>query len=119
MQLRYLGFDQLEKARAYRFGVMSRPEDERQFVVTVDLALFHKHGVGIQEGPSLCALKLAADLLEPSQVTHELTTEDFQVFVKARTAEQERKLQARKAGPRRIRARVAQKQSPWHTLQGH
>jgi hypothetical protein len=62
MELRYLGFSQLQNARAYRFDVTEAGQAKRQLVVTVDLGLFRMHHVGIQEGPNLCAKKLAADL---------------------------------------------------------
>ena len=56
MELRYLGFDQLQNARGYRFNLVVKGDATRQFVVTVDLALFLAHRVGIQEGAqSLCA----------------------------------------------------------------
>ena len=116
MQLRYLGFDQLENARAYRFGVIGRSEDDRQFVITVDLGLFRKYGVAIQEGPSLCAQKLAADLEGLHDGAHELTMNDLQAFVSRRADEDARRLQSRKGVPRRPKA-PASAQSPWRGLQ--
>lgn len=52
--LQYRGFEQIGATRAYRFSRISRGGDTRQYVVNVDLALFFKHHVGIQEGPALC-----------------------------------------------------------------
>ena len=43
MELRYLGFDQLDNARAYRFDVIAKGEATRQLSVTVDLGLFRTH----------------------------------------------------------------------------
>ena len=118
MQLRYLGFSQVGNARAYRFGVISQTADDREFVVTADLSLFRKYGVAIQEGPSLCAKKLTADLEGPGGGAHELTMTDLGAFTAARTVVEERKLQSRKRVPRRARYPLTNAQSPWHSLQG-
>src|SRR5690348_12499105 len=77
MELRYQGFEQLQNARGYRFDLVTKGSALRQFVVTVDLALFRTHAVGIQEGPSLCAQKLLADLENRFEGDHQLTTEDL------------------------------------------
>ena len=60
--LRYMGFDQTESIRAYRFQRAAPGEETKTFIVTTDLALFRKHRVGIQEGPALCLQTLAACL---------------------------------------------------------
>lgn len=62
LQLRYMGFDQTESIRAYRFQRAAPGEATKTFIVTTDLALFRKHRVGIQEGPALCLQTLAAHL---------------------------------------------------------
>lgn len=114
LQFRYLGFDQLANARAYRFGVISRTEDDRKFVVTVDLALFRKHGVAIQEGPSLCARKLAADLEQSVEgISHELTADDLKLFAQDRADAEARKVEARSAGGRRPKPPVTNAASAW------
>ncbi|HZT30300.1 MAG TPA: hypothetical protein VFA33_10480 [Bryobacteraceae bacterium] len=113
MELRYLGFDQLQNARAYRFDVIAKGEATRHFVVTVDLELFRTHHVGIQEGPSLCGHKLLVDLEASSEGTHELTTEDLRLYAEARAAAEARRLDARKGGPRRPKAPADLSQSPW------
>lgn len=112
MELRYLGFDQLDNARAYRFDVIAKGEATRQFIVTVDLGLFRTHHVGIQEGPGLCAHKLLADLQISFEGAHELTTEDLRIYAETRAAAEARKLEARKGGPRRAKA-AEHFQSPW------
>jgi hypothetical protein len=113
MELRYLGFDQLQNARAYRFDAIAKGEATRQFVVTVDLALFRTHRVGIQEGPSLCAHKLTADLEGSPQDSHELTTEDLRAYAEARANAEARKIELRKSGLRRSKAPVENPQSTW------
>jgi hypothetical protein len=115
MELRYLGFEQLQNARRYRFDLLAKGEEPRQFVVTVDLALFRTHGVGIQEGPSLCAQKLLADL-EKSCLDgdHELTTEDLRAYASERADAEARRIAARKGGPRRPKAPALSAPSPWH-----
>jgi hypothetical protein len=113
VELRYLGFSQLENERAYRFDVTEGDHATRQLIVTVDLGLFRVHHVGIQEGPNLCARKLAADLEGCSEGTHatapfhELTNEDLRACASARDAEEARKVRSRKGGVRRSMASSA------------
>ena len=52
--LRYLGFDQTMGIRTHRFERPSIGEETEKFAVTMDMALFAKHHIGIQEGPALC-----------------------------------------------------------------
>jgi len=54
MEFRYLGFEQLQNSRAYRFDGVAKGEATRRFVVTANMALFLTYRIGIQEGPSLC-----------------------------------------------------------------
>jgi hypothetical protein len=123
MELRYLGFSQLQNARAYRFNVTEAGHATRELIVTVDLGLFQVHHVGIQEGPNLCAKKLAADLEGCSEATqamagsHELTGEDLRAYASARDAEEARKAGSRKGGVRRSKASSAALQSPWRRSQ--
>jgi hypothetical protein len=117
MSLRYLGFEQTKNARAYRFDVVAQGEATREFVVTVDLGLFRKHGVGIQEGPSLCSHKLLTDLKTSTEGAHELTTEDLRVYAEARAIEEARKMEARK-GPHRSKTSPDTSQSPWRKMPG-
>jgi hypothetical protein len=56
--LQYLGFDHTGSVRTYRFRRISRGEESREYVVKADLALFAKHHVAIQEGPTLCLHRL-------------------------------------------------------------
>jgi hypothetical protein len=83
MEFRYLGFDQHANARAYRFDSVAVGEPTRYFTVTADMSLFLTHGVGIQEGPNLCAHKLASDLESNSEARHELTGDDLRAHVTA------------------------------------
>jgi hypothetical protein len=114
MELRYLGFEQLENARGYRFDLVAKGDAARQFVVTVDLTLFRTHHVGIQEGPSLCAQKLLADLASCSEGAHELTTEDLRAYAHECAAAEARRIEARKGGPRRRKAPHSHPPTPWH-----
>jgi len=116
MELRYLGFEQTQNARAYRFDVISKGEATRQFVVTVDLGLFRTHRVGIQEGPSLCAHKLLTDLETSAEGAHELTAEDLRAYAEARATEEARKMEARKSGPHRSKAPPDTSQLPWRRM---
>jgi len=113
MDFRYLGFDQLQNARAYRFDVTEKGGATRHFVITVDLGLFQTYHLGIQEGPSLCAAKLAADLENCPDGMHVLTNEDVRAFADARAAAELRRIEARKGGPRRFKNTPDHSQSPW------
>jgi hypothetical protein len=79
MQLRYIGFDQAKNVREYRFESVAEGETQH-FLVSVDLALFVKHNVGLQEGPALCLKRLSADLDTLQQLPHELTSDDLAVL---------------------------------------
>lgn len=62
IHLRYTGFEQAGNIRTFRFERLLPGEETQTFHVTADLALFKKHRVGIQEGPTLCLEVLMADL---------------------------------------------------------
>ena len=62
IHIRYMGFEQTEGIRTYRFEGALPGEETKTFVVTTELALFKKHRVGIQEGPALCLHLLLAEL---------------------------------------------------------
>ena len=114
MELRYMGFDQARNMRVYKFGSSSVPgEPTSRFVVSVDLGLFLKHHVNIQEGPALCAQKLTADLQSQHQGDHELTNEDMAAYVADRAAAEARKAESRRRGPRRRKPEAGQPVSPW------
>ena len=84
MQARYLGFDQQQNARSYRFEGTEEGRPTRRFTVNADLALFLADRVSIQEGPTLAASKLAAGLDSKFDDVYELTSEDLRSHVNAR-----------------------------------
>jgi hypothetical protein len=84
MQVRYVGFDQQQNARSYRFEVTEEGQPTRRFTVNADLALFLAQRVSIQEGPTLAASKLAAGLGTNFDGMYELTSEDLRSHVNAR-----------------------------------
>jgi hypothetical protein len=83
VEFRYLGFDQHENARAYRFDSVATGRPTRYFTVSADMGLFLAHRVGIQEGPNLCVHKLASDLEMNSEARHELTGDDLRAHLAA------------------------------------
>jgi hypothetical protein len=101
MEVRYLGFDQQQGQRVYRFDVGGKGELRRQMVVTADLSLFQTQHVAIQDGPSLCAQKLVADLEMQLEGDHTLTIDDLRQHAQAHAAEVARKIEARQNGARR------------------
>jgi len=112
MEVRYLGFDQRQNARAYRFDVVEKGKSARHCIVIADMALFLAHRVGIQEGPNLSASKLASDLERNIDGDHELTADDLRSHADARTMAEARRAQTRKS-PRR---RPAVEPSPWRNF---
>jgi hypothetical protein len=108
MELRYLGFDQEQNTRAYRFEGLTKGEPTIVLIVTADMALFLKHRIGIQEGPSMCVHKLASDTQTPRPANLEITNEDLRVLAEARIAAVNRKAALRRNGtPRHYPRRSA------------
>ena len=96
MELRYMGFDQHDNTRAYKFDGVENGHLIVQLVVTADLTLFVKYHVSIQEGPDLCARKLTADLAGIGPHDHQLTNEDLVAFATARAAAEAHKAEVRR-----------------------
>ena len=100
MELRYMGFEQNRNTRTYKFDGVANGQPTVHFVVTADLALFLLNRIGIQEGPTLCALKLSA--VEPSANTNVvLTNDDLRAHASARSMAEARKAEMRRMVPRR------------------
>jgi hypothetical protein len=101
VEVRYLGFDQRENSRVYRFDVRTDGRLTKQASVTADLAVFYKHRVGIQEGPFLSRNKLTADLEQGWEGDHELTAADVRAYADAKALADAQLAGARKAPRRR------------------
>jgi len=113
MALRYMGFDQRQNIRAYKFDNVAEGEPTIRFVITADLTLFQKHHIAIQEGPGLCAQKLSADLEKPQTGSHELTGDDLLAHASARAAAVARQAELRRKGARRRASFKPPRQTPW------
>lgn len=111
MEVRYLGFDQQQNARSYRFDVIEKGQPTRHFTVNADLALFLANRVSIQEGPTLAATKLAAGLEKNIDGEHELTAEDLRSHANARSMAEALRAETRK--PPRRRPSPPDEHSPW------
>ena len=114
MQIRYLGFDQRQNSRVYRFDVRADGRPPREVSISADLSIFRDHSVGIQEGPILSGNKLTADLERGWEGEHELTGADVQAFAETKALAEARRAGARK--PPRHRPGVpaeTQPESPW------
>ena len=101
MELRYLGFDQKQNTRTYKFDGVSNGQPTLHFLVTADLALFLANRIGIQEGPTLCASKLSLPPVAVADANLVLTNEDLRAHASARSLAEARKAEARRMGPRR------------------
>jgi hypothetical protein len=117
VEIRYLGFDQRQNSRVYRFDVWSDGGLTKQVSVTADMAVFRNHSVGIQEGPRLSGNKLTADLERGWEGEHELTAADVRAYADTKTLADAQRAGARKA-PRRRPGMPAetQQKSPWRNF---
>jgi hypothetical protein len=115
MEVRYLGFDQKQNCRVYRFSVRAEGQLAEQVSVTVDMAVFRDYSVGIQEGPILSGNKLTADLKRGWLGDHELTAADVRAYADAKALAGA--AGARKGPRRRPEAPAeAQQKSPWRNF---
>jgi hypothetical protein len=117
VEIRYLGFDQSQNSRVYRFDVRTDGRLTRQLSVTVDMTVFRDYRVGIQEGPLLSGNKLTADLERGWEGEHELTAADVRAHADTRALADAQRAGARKAPRRRpgVPAETQQK-SPWRNF---
>lgn len=65
-EVRYQGFEQTNGIRSFKFQAWRTGEENQEAIVTVDLALFRKHGITLQEGPALCLHLVEAALQQPA-----------------------------------------------------
>jgi hypothetical protein len=115
MEIRYLGFDQRQNSRVYRFDVRTDARLTKQISVTADIAVFRNYSVGIQEGPLLSGNKLSADLERGWDGEHELTGADVRAYADAKALAETKRAGARHAVRRRPGVEAEQK-SPWRNL---
>jgi hypothetical protein len=117
VEIRYLGFEQRENSRVYRFDVRSDGHLTKQVSVTADIAVFRNHSVGIQEGPFLSGNKLTADLERGWEGEHELTAADVRAYADAKALADAQGAGTRKAARRRPGVSAeTQHKSPWRNF---
>ena len=117
MEIRYLGFDQRQNSRVYRFDVRSDGRLTKQVSVTADIAVFRNHSVGIQEGPFLSGNKLTADLERGWEGEHELTAADVRAYADAKALADSQRADTRMAPRRRPGVHPeTQQKSPWRSF---
>jgi cold shock CspA family protein len=83
--LRYVGFRQVGCTREYKFERLKPGEPTETLVVAVDMALFRKYRVGIQEGPGLCLRELETGPATPG-LRHALTDRNMLAYLASRPA---------------------------------
>ena len=66
-EIRYLGFEQTDNIRSYKFQAWNPHEENQEAIVTVDIVLFRRHGIGIQEGPAISLELVKAAFLESGE----------------------------------------------------
>ncbi|HTS63593.1 MAG TPA: hypothetical protein VMH28_16325 [Candidatus Acidoferrales bacterium] len=117
MEIRYLGFDQRQNSRVYRFDVRTDGSLTKQVSVTADIAVFRNYSVGIQEGPFLSGNKLTADLERGWEGEHELTAADVRAYADAKALADAQRAGTRKAPRRRPGVQPeTQQKSPWRNF---
>lgn len=117
MEIRYLGFEQIQNSRVYRFEVRTGGRLTSQVSVTADMAVFRNHRVGIQEGPSLCGRKLTGDLERGWEGEHHLTAADVRAHSEAKALADAQRAGTRKPPRRRPGVQSeAQQKSPWRNF---
>ena len=118
VEIRYIGFDQRENSRVYRFDVHTDGRLPKEVSVTADMVVFRDHRVGIQEGPFLSGNKLTADLGRGWEGEHELTAADLRAHADAKARADAERGSARKAPRRRpgVPAALTQQKSPWRNF---
>ncbi len=92
----YVGFEQPKNIRHYKFSAVARGQPAKLMTVSVDVALFLKYHVGIQEAPAMCLDKLSRADSETSALQHQLTEGDLATYVSDRAAAAARKLERRR-----------------------
>ena len=97
MEIRYLGFEQRQNSRVYRFDILVDRQLKKEASVSADLSIFRVHRVGIQEGPVLSGHKLTADLERGWEGEHELTAGDVQAFADSKALADAQRADARKS----------------------
>jgi hypothetical protein len=117
VEIRYLGFEQSQNSRVYRFEVRTDGRLTEKLSVTASMAAFRSNNVGIQEGPLLSGNKLTADLERGWLGEHELTSADVRAHADAKALADAQRAGARKAPRRRsgVPAETQQK-SPWRNF---
>lgn len=116
MEIRYLGFDQWQNSRVYRFDVRTDERLTKQVSVTANIAVFRDHSVGIQEGPLLCGHKLTADLERGWEGDHELTEADVRAYADNKATADAQRASARKTRRRPGVTPEMQQRSPWRNF---
>ena len=102
--LRYLGFDQQQSIRAYRFERVVPGDESISFVVTTDLTLFAKYHIGIQEGPGLCRALLTHGIASGREHNFRLTEPDLEAFLAARVIPVKKSFKKRTPPPQTMAA---------------
>ncbi len=117
MEIRYLGFDQRQNSRVYRFDVRIAGQLPKEVSVAADISIFRNHSVGIQEGPVLSGNKLAADLEKGWEGEHELTAADVEAFADSKALADAQRAGARKAARHRPAVPAeSQHKTPWRDI---
>ena len=87
-RLRYVGFEQRQNIRTYRFERFTPGELTQEFIVNTDVALFNRYKLRLQEGPLVCLHLLAGALAtqpDGELCPYDLTEQHMVAFLATRT----------------------------------
>ena len=101
MELRYMGFDQKQNTRTYKFDGVANGQPTVHFAGDRGSGTIPANRIGIQEGPTLCAQQLSSAAEPATETNLELTNDDLRAHASARSMAEARKAEARRMGPRR------------------
>jgi hypothetical protein len=104
LQFAYEGFKHNGNRRCFLFRPVEKPASENVYSIEVDLSLFSRHRVSVQEGPNFCLQILTRALVEgPLDLerfrSYEVVGTDFQPLIierEKKDAEKALKVRARK-----------------------
>jgi hypothetical protein len=86
MLIQYEGFIVSGSSRSYKFRVIERPGEERQFTINVSLESFRMTSLKFQDGPHICFARLKRELadeagISPDKTGVKISEQDIQDYI--------------------------------------
>jgi len=94
--VQYVGFESKPSVREYTFTVKDAGSERREFTFSIENEAFASHRVRYQDAPSICSLKLHAELAafanHPSETCYRVTGAELDSFREAHSPKPVRNL---------------------------